>query len=90
MQTIAPFHDWIVTPEAVASLEQQGLVGRDEAGGFHLTLPGRQAIIEEIAILKSGEADALEGLDPSEVQVLKQLLRRISRKSQDRLDAVLR
>lgn len=89
MQAIAPFHGWAVTPDAVASLEQQGLVWSGEDGRFHLTPPGRQAIIEQIAILKSGEADALEGFDASEVQVLKQLLRRLSRKSQEGLEAML-
>ncbi|HYZ61761.1 MAG TPA: flavin reductase family protein, partial [Acetobacteraceae bacterium] len=90
MQAIAPFHGWTVTEEAAQSLERQGLVVRDDAGRLGLTLRGRQTIIEQIAILKSGEADALEDLDPSEVLVLKQLLQRVSRKSQSALEAVLR
>lgn len=90
MQAIAPFHDWTVTPEAIASLQRQGLVERDEAGRYHLTPSGREAMVKQIAILKSGEADALEGFDASEARVLKQLLRRISRKSQEELEAVLR
>jgi 3-hydroxy-9,10-secoandrosta-1,3,5(10)-triene-9,17-dione monooxygenase reductase component len=42
-----------------------------------LTPAGRQALIEIMAMLKAGEAEALESFDPSEVQLLKQLLRRI-------------
>ena len=37
-------------------------------------------MIEIIAILKAAEADALEGFDFSEIQLLKQLLRRIVEK----------
>ena len=42
-----------------------------------LTPEGRQAVVEIIAIHKASEAQVLEGFDPSEVQLLKQLLRRL-------------
>jgi 3-hydroxy-9,10-secoandrosta-1,3,5(10)-triene-9,17-dione monooxygenase reductase component len=70
-----------VTPEMVAALAARGLVEVAEPIGMdsqvRLTPAGRQALIEIMAMLKAGEAEALEGFDPSEVQLLKQLLRRI-------------
>ena len=70
-----------VTPDVVRSLVARGLVSAAEPlqgdSVVHMTATGRQAMIEMIAILKSGEADALEGFDFSEIQLLKQLLGRI-------------
>ena len=64
-----------------ASLAARGLVSAPEPvrgdSVVHMTAAGRQAMIEMIAILKSAEADALEGFDFSEMQLLKQLLSRI-------------
>jgi DNA-binding MarR family transcriptional regulator len=74
-----------VTPEVIASLAARGLVTVAEpieaASLVHLTPAGRQSIIEIIAIIKAAEADALEGFDFSEIQMLKQLLRRAGAKS---------
>lgn len=70
-----------VTPDVVAGLASRGLVSVAEPlsadSVARLTPAGRQAIIEIMAILKAGEAEALEGFDPSEIQLLKQLLRRL-------------
>jgi 3-hydroxy-9,10-secoandrosta-1,3,5(10)-triene-9,17-dione monooxygenase reductase component len=70
-----------VTPDVVRSLAARGLASVAEPvrgdSIVHLTPAGRQAMIEIIAIMKSTEADALEGLDFSEIQLLKQLLARI-------------
>jgi len=74
-----------VTPEVVRSLAARGLVGVEEPvrgdSVVHMTRAGRQAMIEIVAILKSAEADALEGFDFSEIHLLKQLLNRIVDKS---------
>lgn len=89
---VARFHDWTVTPEAVAALARQGLVTMDgtaETDRIHLTPEGRTAIIQLIAMLKSAEADALEDFDPSEVQMLKQLLRRLTQKNEAELQVAL-
>lgn len=73
-----------VTPAVIAGLAARGLVRAADPIGrethVHLTPAGRQAIIEIIAIIKAGEADALEGFDFSEVQMLKQLLKRLVEK----------
>ena len=70
-----------VTPEVVAGLAARGLVEAARPIGLdsevRLTPAGRQAVIEIIVILKASEAEVLGGLDPSEVQLLKRLLRRI-------------
>lgn len=70
-----------VTPDVIRSLAARGLVSAPEPvrgdSVVHMTAAGRQAMIEMIAILKSAEADALEGFDFSEMQLLKQLLSRI-------------
>ncbi len=70
-----------ITPDAVVRLAARGLVSvlnpADADSEIRLTPTGRQSIIQMIAMLKAGEADALEGFDPSEVQLLKQLLRRV-------------
>ncbi len=79
LELAAHGHNWIVTREALASLAGRGLAEVGEDGRATLTHAGRQAIIEIIAIIKASEADALEGFDFSEVQLLKQLLRRLSR-----------
>src|SRR5262249_4147335 len=74
-----------VTPDVVRSLAARGLVSVEEPvrgeSVVHMTAAGKRAIIEIIAILKAGEADALEGFDFSEIQLLKQLLGRIVDKS---------
>ena len=94
IDAIARFHDWQVTPEAVAALATQGLVAVAEPVGIdgrvRLTQDGRHAIVRIIAILKAAEADALQGFDVGEVQLLKQLLRRVSEKSELKLQAALR
>ena len=68
-------------PETVARLAARGLVSAanpvDSESEVRLTLVGRQAVVEIIAIHKASEAQVLEGFDPSEVQLLKQLLHRI-------------
>ena len=69
-------HNWLVTEEGLASLAGRGLAVAGGDGRMALTHAGRQAIIEIIAIIKASEADALEGFDFSEVQLLKQLLSR--------------
>ncbi len=70
-----------ITPETVTRLVARGLVGAaapvDMETEVRLTPTGRQAVVEIIAIHKASEAQVLEGFDPSEVQLLKQLLRRI-------------
>jgi 3-hydroxy-9,10-secoandrosta-1,3,5(10)-triene-9,17-dione monooxygenase reductase component len=85
---VARFHDWRVTEDAAASLVTQGLVTNAD-GRLRLTDAGRQAIMELIAILKSDEADALEAFDSSEVQLLKQLLRRLTARSDAQLQAAV-
>ncbi len=70
-----------VTPETVVRLAERGLinivlpVSKDTE--VSLTLKGRQAMVEVIAIHTASEAQVLESFDPSEVQLLKQLLRRL-------------
>jgi DNA-binding MarR family transcriptional regulator len=75
------------------SLAAKGLVtlGGDsgEPGRVRLTANGRAGIIELIAMLKSAEADALEGFDASEVHMLKQLLRRLTQRSEAELQTAL-
>jgi 3-hydroxy-9,10-secoandrosta-1,3,5(10)-triene-9,17-dione monooxygenase reductase component len=80
------FRGRTVTPQVISSLVARGLVTVDEPirseSPVHLTPAGRRAIIEIVAILKSAEADALEGFDFSEIHLLKQLLRRIVEKQE--------
>lgn len=70
-----------VTPDVVRGLAARGLASAAEPvrgdSVVHLTPAGHQAMIEIIAIMKATEADALEGFDFSEIQLLKQLLARI-------------
>ena len=81
INAMSAFRGRNVTPEVIASLAKRGLVKVEEPirndSRVTLTPAGRQGLIEIIAILKAAEADALEGLDFSEVQLLKQLLQRI-------------
>ena len=81
IDAMSAFRGRNVTPEVVASLAKRGLVSVAEPirndSPVELTPAGRQGLIEIIAILKSAEADALEGFDFSEIHLLKQLLRRI-------------
>jgi 3-hydroxy-9,10-secoandrosta-1,3,5(10)-triene-9,17-dione monooxygenase reductase component len=75
-----------VTPEVIAALAERGLVSVAHPIGtnskVYLTPVGRQSMIEIIAIIKASEADALTDFDFSEVQMLKLLLRRLSRQSE--------
>jgi 3-hydroxy-9,10-secoandrosta-1,3,5(10)-triene-9,17-dione monooxygenase reductase component len=86
IDAMSAFRGRNVTPEVVASLAKRGLVAVAEPirndSPVELTPAGRQALIEIIAILKSAEADALEGFDFSEIHLLKQLLRRIVEKNE--------
>lgn len=94
IDAIARFHDWRVFPEAVSTLADRELISVEgpvgTASRVHLTPAGRQAIIEIIAIYKAAEAEAVEQFDASEIQMLKQLLRRVAEKSERRLQVVLR
>ena len=71
----------MVTPKAIEELVARGLVrvagpvGPDSE--VWMTETSRQTILEIMAVLSSSEAKVLEGLDTSEIQVLKQLLHRI-------------
>ena len=72
-----------ITAETIGHLAARGLVAMAEplAGGteVRLTQEGRREIIEIIAMLKASEAEVLEQFDPSEVQLLMQLVRRAAR-----------
>jgi 3-hydroxy-9,10-secoandrosta-1,3,5(10)-triene-9,17-dione monooxygenase reductase component len=69
------------TPEVIAGLAARGLVEAVAPiatdSKVKLTSAGRQSVIELMAILKADEAQAAEDLDPSEMQLLNQLLRKI-------------
>ncbi len=69
-----------ITVETAEQLAARGLVTMgapaDPEVMIKLTQEGRREIIEIIAILKASEAQVLEPFDPSEVQLLKQLVRR--------------
>lgn len=71
-----------ITVETVKQLAARGLVAMpappDPEMVVNLTPEGRREIIEIIAILRASEAKVLEQFDPSEVELLKQLLRRTS------------
>jgi 3-hydroxy-9,10-secoandrosta-1,3,5(10)-triene-9,17-dione monooxygenase reductase component len=73
---------WRATPEMMNGLIARELVQAPTTitsdSRIALTEKGRQSIIELMAMLKAGEAEAVESLDPSETQVLKQLLRRVT------------
>lgn len=75
-----------ITPELIERLAARGLVSvsaPDAAGPLvALTPKGRQELIEIVAMLKASEAEVLERFDPSEVQLLKQLVRRASEAGQ--------
>jgi 3-hydroxy-9,10-secoandrosta-1,3,5(10)-triene-9,17-dione monooxygenase reductase component len=63
-----------------AHLQEQGLLSvetRDGNDAVYLTTEGRRTAIEMMALGKSSETAAFEGLDPTEVQVLKRLLNRV-------------
>jgi 3-hydroxy-9,10-secoandrosta-1,3,5(10)-triene-9,17-dione monooxygenase reductase component len=85
IDAMSAFRGRNVTPEVVSRLAERGLVSVAEPvrndSRVELTPAGRQGLIEIIAILKSAEADALEGFDFSEIHLLKQLLRRIVEKN---------
>ena len=69
-----------ITAETIEHLAARGLVAIAEplavGSEVRLTPEGRREILEIIAILKASEAEVLEQFDPSEVQLLKQLVRR--------------
>ena len=71
----------VITPNAIEDLAARGLVRVDGPIGpeseIWMTQTSRQAVIEIMALLSASEARVLEGFDPSEVQVLKQLLHRV-------------
>ena len=69
-----------ITAETIEHLAARGLVAVAEPlaaeSEVRLTQEGRRQIIEIIAMLKASEAEVLERFDPSEVQLLMQLVRR--------------
>lgn len=71
-----------ITPDMVSALIDKGVMSADGPidadTRLTLTEAGRQSVIALVAMLKSAEADAVAGLDPSEVEMLKQLLRKVS------------
>ncbi len=79
-------HGRSITTATFADLSERGLVQADlpltDTNEIRLTASGRQAVVEIVAILKASEANALKDLDPSEVHMLKQLLRRLRRQRQ--------
>lgn len=76
-----------ISPVIVQHLITQGLLRETDAQAgpaqVRLTPEGRLAVLELMAIRKSSEADVQGGLDPSEVQLLKHLLARLGRSTQD-------
>lgn len=74
------FTDLSCTPDLLRGLQGRGLLSLSEPLGpdtpLRVTDEGRRVIVELLAIAKSVEMEALDGFDPSEVQVLKQLLGR--------------
>jgi 3-hydroxy-9,10-secoandrosta-1,3,5(10)-triene-9,17-dione monooxygenase reductase component len=79
-----------VDADVIDALRAQGLVHAAEPVVHEtvlgLTDAGRQAFIEVIAIAKAAEADALDGFQQDEVQLLKELLGRLIPKT-DRNEA---
>jgi len=69
--------DHSITLVTLSRLAARGLVEHDEAQMVRLTPAGRQVLVEVTAVLKNSEADALEGFDQSEVQLLRRFLRRL-------------
>lgn len=73
-----------VHAQSMESLARRGLVKIDGASDdaiVHLTDAGRELGIEIVAATKSIEDDALEVFDPTEVQVLTHLVRRLARRT---------
>ena len=70
-----------ISDAGLQNLVVRGLVVQAETGNgaaqMQLTATGQEAVMELIAIIKAREARALEGFDPSEVQILKRLLARL-------------
>ena len=81
LQELNNSHGEMVTLKAIEELVARGLVQVtgpiDSDSEVWMTETSRQAILEIMALLSASEAKVLEGLDTSEIQVLKQLLRRI-------------
>ncbi len=69
--------DQSVTLGTLSRLATRGLVEHADSQSVSLTQAGRHVLVEMIAILKNSEADALDGFDQSEVQLLKRFLRRL-------------
>jgi 3-hydroxy-9,10-secoandrosta-1,3,5(10)-triene-9,17-dione monooxygenase reductase component len=70
----------------ITSLEVEGCVTK--SGGaigstYALTQEGRSLIIELVAVAKAAEFDAERGLDFGETQMLKHLLRRVIRNTEE-------
>lgn len=65
-------------PDLVEKLLSKSLVQESE-GGIFLTEAGRRLMIEFMAVAKSVEDQALNGIEHSEAQFMKQILRRIIR-----------
>jgi hypothetical protein len=57
----------------------------DERAPARLTAAGRALLIELSAVAKAAEAEAEEGLDYGEQQLLKHLLRQVIRRTDPRL-----
>lgn len=70
------------TGKLMEDLASRGLVtltqDQDLPSRASLTGEGRRLIVRIMAMLKAGEADAAETLDPSEIRLLKQLLRKLA------------
>ena len=78
-----------VTEDDIRKLTERGLVAIGETGArprlVHFTEAGRCYAVELLAIAKAAEGDAEGGLDYSEAQVMKLLLKRIVRSSEGAL-----
>ena len=74
-----------ITPELIERLAARGLVDVSRPVPAEplvtLTPEGREQLIGIIAMLKASEAELLEQFDPSEVQLLRRLVRRASEKN---------
>ena len=82
LQELTNSYGELVTPRAIEELVRRGLVrvtgSVDTDSEIWMTETSRQAVTEIMAVLSASEAKVLEDFDTSEIQVLKQLLRRIA------------
>ena len=67
-----------LTADVTQDLERRGLIASADRNAFCLTSDGRQAMIELAAVRMSGEQVALAHLDHSEINLLKDLMRRLA------------